>query len=338
MNTVTSQEQHTSLDLLAPQLAEIRTLIDQNLLTESLERVRTMKTVVPRNIFFAGLETQLVRLIDAEAAQASDASTIRASLGPLLDRSAESIHSGPKMRPRFVPQKPSGKTDREKAIESLKLQYFAHADTLMKKGDFDNALSEVRRVQLLDPSDSSAHQYIQKLEELYLLQLRTAQQPGNNRGTAVPADTIQQQSGEKKLAPPVISLDEMVTMMEPDFDDILAKSQAAQSSFASEHGTLNPPPQSEMIDGPVRRSKMSRFFIISATLIVSAIVASYFVVSGRAHDGAESSNASISLPAHNTAVSRAKEGASATPSPGQQQTLSSETHNDSLQILTEQNP
>lgn len=338
MNTVPSQEQQTSLNLLVPQFAEIRTLIDQNLLAESLERIRTMRTVAPRNIFIAGLETQLVRLLDAEAAQTSDASTIRSSLGPLLDRAVESIQSGPKMRPQFVPQKPSGKTDREKAIESLKLQYFAHADNLMKKGDFDNALSEVRRIQLLDPSDSSAHQYIQKLEELYLLQLRSAPEPVDNAGTVAPADTVQQPPGEKKLAPPVISLDEMVTMMEPDFDDILVKSQAAQASFVSEHGIQNSSTRAEMPDGTEKRSKMSRFFITSAILIVLAIVASYLVVSEQVDAGAESNNASISLPAHNSAVSRVKEGASAAPSPTQTQSQSSETHDDSLQIITEQNP
>jgi TonB family protein len=52
------------------------------------------------------------------------------------------------------------------ALEQLKLQYFQNATRYLAKGDYDNALSEIKRVLLIDPEHRLAREYEIRVSEL----------------------------------------------------------------------------------------------------------------------------------------------------------------------------
>jgi len=52
------------------------------------------------------------------------------------------------------------------ALEALKLQFFQNATKYLAKGDYDNALSEIKRVLLIDPDHRLAREYEIRVAEL----------------------------------------------------------------------------------------------------------------------------------------------------------------------------
>lgn len=52
------------------------------------------------------------------------------------------------------------------ALEALKLQYFQNATRSLAKGDYDNALAEIKRVLLIDPEHRLAREYEIRVTEL----------------------------------------------------------------------------------------------------------------------------------------------------------------------------
>jgi len=52
------------------------------------------------------------------------------------------------------------------ALEALKLQYFQNATKFLAKGDYDNALAEIKRVLLIDPDHRLAREYESRVTEL----------------------------------------------------------------------------------------------------------------------------------------------------------------------------
>ena len=52
------------------------------------------------------------------------------------------------------------------ALETLKLQYFQNATRFLAKGEYDNALAEIKRVLLIDPAHRLAREYEARVTEL----------------------------------------------------------------------------------------------------------------------------------------------------------------------------
>lgn len=252
-------------------LSEIQLLVQKNCTADALERAQLLTASLPKNIFVAGLQKQIEKLHTAKNTD-GNASALRSSLQPLIDKAIESTSGAPNQSVKSPTTKPAAKSDKAKAIDGLKAQYFAHADNFMKKGDYHNALAEVRRILLLDASDVTAHAYIERLEELLLLEKeKDAHQPSPTASRKADEPT------EKKFAPSA-SLNDLVTMTQPDFDSIVAKN----SGSGGFHLSLNPTPATKSVEkrnAEQKRKSSTPFLIGSAFLIILAILASYIITS-----------------------------------------------------------
>jgi TonB family protein len=68
-------------------------------------------------------------------------------------------------------------TDVQKELEALKLLYFQRASKLVMKGEYEQALAEVRRVFVVDPENTIAKEYASRVEHLIQHARRLASEP-----------------------------------------------------------------------------------------------------------------------------------------------------------------
>lgn len=80
------------------------------------------------------------------------------------------------------------------ALESLKLQYFQNATRYLAKGDYDNALTEIKRVLLIDPEHRLAREYEVRVTELQASRAQTQK--------AEPAPPAKEVAHEKEVPRP----------------------------------------------------------------------------------------------------------------------------------------
>jgi TonB family protein len=133
---------------------------------EAQGTVRTAREGNPRNIFLIALEKQIERLASLtgeDAPSAQQRSEILDTL-PSLITNARTTHNE-KASPS-IPAPEDRRDARVIALEKLKNQYFHHADEDLRRGDYEQALVEIRRVQILDPGNKMAEEYDRKLREL----------------------------------------------------------------------------------------------------------------------------------------------------------------------------
>jgi TonB family protein len=81
------------------------------------------------------------------------------------------------------------------ALEALKLQYFQNATKFLAKGDYDNALAEIKRVLLIDPDHRLAREYESRVTELQASRAQAA------KAEAVPSP----QQAAPRVAPVVVA-------------------------------------------------------------------------------------------------------------------------------------
>ena len=130
----------------------------------------------PQNVYLLAFEKQVEQLVMLHSSNtlAEDARTdILDSLGGIIDR-AIVIASGDEPGEGSARASRAGATpeDRAAASEWLKSQYFQHAHKYVRKGEYDHALAEIRRVFIIDPANETAREFeshIQELKEFHRL-------------------------------------------------------------------------------------------------------------------------------------------------------------------------
>ncbi len=158
-----STSQSSDLDLIL----QARELSRASRYREALQLVVSARVEDPRNIYLIALEKQGIRLINAMKSGSSLEATaeIVSSLPGLFERAMAASHrkeSGDS-RARSAPDPETGK---ERKLQELKASYFHHADDFIEHGDYENALAEVRRVLIIEPTNSVATKYEEKIQQL----------------------------------------------------------------------------------------------------------------------------------------------------------------------------
>jgi len=150
---------------------------------DALAIIKTAKAIHPRNIYLIALEVQIEKLIPSGEKTLTDAQRreIINFLPSLINRAIENVaREKPSLQhiqaaPGNEQQKDALKRRKELAVEKLKRQYFDQADEYVKQGNCENALAEIRRIHILDPSDRVATEYEEKITQL--LELRGMESP-----------------------------------------------------------------------------------------------------------------------------------------------------------------
>ncbi len=164
-------ERASAQTVTSDQLWEIRTLVADGHYADALAIIRSAKALSPRNIYLIGLEKQVEKLLNlarTSSLSPSEKNGILESLSTLIGRAVEGM--GDVSSSGRAPVEESSDKAKETALETLKSQYFQHADEYLKKGDYKAALVEIRRVFIIEPDNEIAKDYEKNLQQLVQLQ------------------------------------------------------------------------------------------------------------------------------------------------------------------------
>jgi tetratricopeptide (TPR) repeat protein len=191
MNANTKESERPTLLLLS----KARMHLEEGNFASSLASVQKAKKEEPHNIYILAFEKQLEQLIELTSANIlteEQRADIVDSIPGIIERATHGTHA-PSEAPahphaRITQAEPS--PDRAAAMEWLKNQYFQHAHEYVRKGEYQHALAEIRRIFIIDPENQVAKNFerqIQELSELKSAQIPKLAERAKNEEAAHPA-------------------------------------------------------------------------------------------------------------------------------------------------------
>lgn len=231
---MTEQQKDQSLEDLADLLTTARGRAEEGEYGEALLALRDAKALYPRNIYVLAFERQVEQLTELSSAGTlgpDEKVDILESIPGIVERALEG--SGVQALPAAPAPDPSAveraRAERVAAHEWLKNQYFQHAHEYVKKGEYDHALAEIRRVFIIDPENTIAKDFEAQIGELSRIRKESVAVPPTSprtaakrppqaaapaadvpkpdtTATAAPAPSAAPRPGRKKLSPVSIIL------------------------------------------------------------------------------------------------------------------------------------
>jgi tetratricopeptide (TPR) repeat protein len=158
---------------LEQHLTEARTRAEKGEYAAAVKAVQEAKSLAPKNVYVLAFEKQAEQLSTLDAARnltEEQRTDILESIPSIIERALESSLSpgAPAGIPALISGGDATKEKKEKAaaLEWLKNQYFQHAHEYIRKGEYQHALSEIRRVYIIDPANSIAQEFEKQFEAL----------------------------------------------------------------------------------------------------------------------------------------------------------------------------
>ncbi|HMK38187.1 MAG TPA: energy transducer TonB [Bacteroidota bacterium] len=154
-------------------LAEAQTRAEKGEFAAALSAVRKAKSVAPKNVYVLAFEKQAEQLNELDASKSltdEQRTDILESIPAIIERALESSRSPgtltdiSSLKPGA--DAPQDKRERAAALEWLKNQYFQHAHEYIRKGEYQHALAEIRRVYIIDPTNAIARDFEKQFEAL----------------------------------------------------------------------------------------------------------------------------------------------------------------------------
>jgi tetratricopeptide (TPR) repeat protein len=163
---------------VAEKLTEAQTKTEAGTYDDALAVVRTAKALEPRNVYILAFERQIEQLIELTRSHLvtdEQRTDILDSIPGIVEKAADAEAS--ELVTRQVvenAQSRAASLEREQkekaaALEWLKNQYFQHAHDYVNKGEYEHALTEIRRVYIIDPANVTAKEFEEQIEQLVLL-------------------------------------------------------------------------------------------------------------------------------------------------------------------------
>ena len=140
----------------------------------ALTDIRDAKALEPRNIYVLAFEKQveqLAEMADHHLLTDDQRGDILESLPGIIERALEGSSTAPGAPPPTDTRVEINKEreERNAALEWLKNQYFQHAHEYVRKGEYQHALAEIRRVYIIDPHNKIAKDFEQQIDQLITL-------------------------------------------------------------------------------------------------------------------------------------------------------------------------
>jgi protein TonB len=178
---------------------------------DALDALELARFADPENIYISALRRQLDALLSLSQADGLGEDQRHDLMEPMpgiIDCAIRDAHrqrrtgtiSLPPARPAWegtdaaaaahttenTPEQSADPGDVQKELEALKLLYFQRASKFVMKGEYEQALAEVRRVFVVDPENTIAKEYASRVEHLIQHARALAAQP------APPADAVEE--------------------------------------------------------------------------------------------------------------------------------------------------
>jgi TonB family protein len=159
---------------LQQRLAKAQSMSESGDYRGALKTLREAKSLEPRNIYILAFEKQveqLSELTEMHLLSNEQRSDILESLPGIIERALEGTTTATDVQPQ---RDTRAELDREKeersaALEWLKNQYFQHAHEYVRKGEYQHALAEIRRVYIIDPNNRIAKDFEKQIDQLIAL-------------------------------------------------------------------------------------------------------------------------------------------------------------------------
>jgi len=157
---------------LERQLSEAAAHAEQGNYEAAVKAVRAAKSIAPRNVYVLAFERQaeqLHELHNAKALTDEQRTDILESIPSIIERALESTRSPGTVTDVSALKAADASQERKEkaaALEWLKNQYFQHAHDYIRKGEYDHALAEIRRVFIIDPENGIARDFEKQFEAL----------------------------------------------------------------------------------------------------------------------------------------------------------------------------
>ncbi len=181
-------------------LREVYEKTDAREYAEALDALEMARAADPGNIYVAALRRQLDALLSLSQADELTEDQRRELMEPMpgiidcVVRDNHRLHrsdpparetqdevspepAAPPAKTSSVPEHGLETGDVSKELEALKLLYFQRASKFVMKGEYEQALAEVRRVFVVDPENTIAKEYASRVEHLLQHARRLASEP-----------------------------------------------------------------------------------------------------------------------------------------------------------------
>ena len=156
-------------------LGEAQTEASAGNYAAAIEAVQRARAQDPENIYILAFEKQVEQLsllASGETLNEEARTDILDSLGGIVDRAVSTESDSKRVEKPSPAPSLATREDRAAAMEWLKSQYFQQAHQFVRKGEYDHALAEIRRVYIIEPDNETARQFeahIQEIKELHQL-------------------------------------------------------------------------------------------------------------------------------------------------------------------------
>ncbi len=154
-------------------LADAQTRAEKGDYADAVRAVREAKALAPKNVYVLAFEKQAEQLSELESAHSlteEQRTDILESIPAIIERAIESSRSPGTLTDisalKSGPDATQERKEKAAALEWLKDQYFQHAHEYIRKGEYQNALAEIRRVYIIDPTNAIAREFEKEFETL----------------------------------------------------------------------------------------------------------------------------------------------------------------------------
>ncbi len=154
-------------------LAEAQSRAEKGDYAAAVSAVREAKSLAPKNVYVLAFEKQAEQLVELETSHSltdEQRTDILESIPSIIERALDSSRSPGMVTDisalRAGPDAAQDKKEKAAALEWLKNQYFQHAHEYIRKGEYQHALAEIRRVYIIDPSNAIARDFEKQFEAL----------------------------------------------------------------------------------------------------------------------------------------------------------------------------
>lgn len=191
--------------LVGRHLEEAQSRAESGNYAGAITAVREAKALEPRNVYILAFEKQAEQLNDLKnSASLTDEqrTDILESMPSIIEKAVEiSRTSAGVTNVSGLGKHATGATreveEKAAAHEWLKNQYFQHAHDYVRKGEYQHALAEIRRVYIIDPENRIAKDFEKQIDQL--ARLRTP------HVTKLPAETTPHDSAPPAPPPPPVT-------------------------------------------------------------------------------------------------------------------------------------
>jgi TonB family protein len=172
-----NHNEQTIPEIVSAHLTECKKQVDIELYGKAINAIKDAKFADPRNIYIIALEKQVMLLSDLSKKRTSAEAykkEVRDTIPEIIRRAVEDSRKRAELKakdPGTGPLDDSEIADpytreRDLALKKLRNQFVKRAEECIDRGDYQNALEEIRRIFIIDPHNTIARDLEKKIEQL----------------------------------------------------------------------------------------------------------------------------------------------------------------------------